>query len=190
MQNEEMARQQEAKELRDRIQSKLDQIPLIRSAFVVACLVLVCNVSVYIAFSPFGLFEHQTDTLGEQTGFGSETGSVDFTSPLIGLIALMGVAVLEEFVFRALPLVVAVELVRRKKLSLDVIPFVLVVSSGLFGYLHGNFMNVLIQGVSGFLFGCFFLLLTGFRCRYLRAYAGAILAHFFFNTLLYLIRIL
>jgi membrane protease YdiL (CAAX protease family) len=72
----------------------------------------------------------------------------------------------EELYFRFLPLT-AIILLTSKRLTIFTVA---TVASMIFGYLHGGWNNILLQGVSGFLLCFAFVYCGGIKKRFLKAF--------------------
>jgi hypothetical protein len=86
---------------------------------------------------------------------------------------------LEELVFR-MPLAVVIFF----KMPKWVLIFTICGLSALFGYLHGSFVNIAVQGVAGVAYSGLFLLAGGLERKFARAYITCVLTHFSFNSIL------
>ena len=86
------------------------------------------------------------------------------------------VVALEEAVFR-LPLAIALFFRAPKWILISLICGL----STLFGYAHGSFANIAIQGVSGVAYSGLFLLAGGLEYNFRRAYLTCVLTHFAYD---------
>lgn len=93
---------------------------------------------------------------------------------------------IEEILFRFFPLTVAIQIWGATWPTVMIAFF----SSILFGWIHGNIYNVLIQGVGGLIFCFIFLKCGGFDHRLVQALFFSIAAHYLFNSLIALIVVL
>jgi membrane protease YdiL (CAAX protease family) len=105
--------------------------------------------------------------------------SLDLMLPVI----LAFGALSEEAVFRLFPLGLAVNVWGA---SYKVIAVALI-SSAIFGVLHGNLYNIFYQGVGGLLYSLVFLKCGGMNRNYGKAVCCSTGAHFTFNASIFLI---
>jgi len=92
-------------------------------------------------------------------------------------------AALEEILFRLIPLTFAVEVWgTSKKVFL-----VAIVSSIIFGVLHGGYDHIFLQGISGFVYCIVFLKCGGLNENYIKGFLSSSTAHFLFNMTIVLI---
>jgi len=103
---------------------------------------------------------------------------VSFKLPII----LLGVAFIEELLFRLAPLSLALYGPENSKIT-DVLVMV-VISSIIFGVLHGGYFNILFQGVDGLVFCLVFLKCGGWHHCYWKAIGASTVCHAFFNLLI------
>lgn len=116
--------------------------------------------------------------LANQTATVTELKSL---GPVIVWPVLFIAAAAEELIFRLFPLVAAFLIFGRR-----LIP-VLAIALGaslIFGVLHGNYLNIFIQGASGFLLSLLFLKCGGYNGNILKAVASSSLGHFLLNGLI------
>jgi membrane protease YdiL (CAAX protease family) len=99
-------------------------------------------------------------------------------------------AAIEEFIFRFIPLGIIwlIPVIRRSK----VIPLIVIVLvGGIFGYLHGNYLNILLQGTGGILLGMWFWQFMkereGGKFLPLRSFLFVSCIHMFYNLILFYI---
>ena len=95
-------------------------------------------------------------------------------------------ALVEEFVFRFLPLTIA----RLLRLPLVGTLAVALLSSVWFGYVHGGWFFVPIQGIGGFIYSLAYLKSGGFHGKLLKPLLSTTLVHWGFNSLLVTILVL
>lgn len=125
-----------------------------------------CNIAALKIFELMGINIPKVPT---------EAMTIDWALPIILLFA----ALAEELIFRFLPLAIAVEC----GWSDYKIVIVSILSSIVFGYLHGGITHVFIQGVSGLIFSLLFLKAGGLREKYFEALVTTTVVHFCFNCL-------
>ncbi len=93
----------------------------------------------------------------------------------IGFFILLGLGVLaEETFFRYMPLMLAAA----SGFKIEALLFISVISSALFGYIHGGFPYIAFQGVTGFLLCLLFLKCGGLHGHHFKALTASTLAHF------------
>lgn len=120
--------------------------------------------------------------------------NVASTSELTSTLFLVPMcALVEEMLFRWLPFMLFFTLfgkINREKSKYGILA-VVIISSGIFGYVHGNIFNVLIQGVSGVILCAFYLRTlfkrkaAGKRVKYqVRPLLSSTLFHTLSNTIL------
>jgi len=82
--------------------------------------------------------------------------TTDITDNNLGLFLA---PLLEEIIFRWIPMLIVVSLSKRyfPQYKLRAMVISLVMLSFIFGYLHGNMYNILLQGVSGLFISAFYL---------------------------------
>lgn len=110
------------------------------------------------------------------------------TSPYHTASLLLGLAFIEELFFRLFPTTVV--LVCLKKFAFlerrrnEIILISLILSSVVFGYIHGSYINILFQGLSGALYFIFFWKSLGYASGNLfAALASSTLLHFSSNVM-------
>ncbi len=79
----------------------------------------------------------------------------------------------EEFIFRYLPITLACKLAFFKE-DKENLYLLIAILGGIFGYIHGGYYNILIQGVAGFFFGWVYV-------KNGMSYWSAVAAHFIYN---------
>lgn len=114
--------------------------------------------------------------------FGIQISISDVLSPaavssLYFFIFLAAIAILEEIVFRFFPLHTVVGMIKKPRAVL----FVAIIVSIIFGYLHGNWQKIFLQGMTGFVLSCVYLKCGGFQKRWPKALAASSLTHILFN---------
>lgn len=67
----------------------------------------------------------------------------------LDLISIPFIAIIEEFVFRLLPMVIIYKVFKNRVWSSKEILLVAITSSVIFGYVHGSIFNIFFQGVLG-----------------------------------------
>lgn len=102
------------------------------------------------------------------------------------LFWLLYVAILEEAMYHLLPLVFTMELLGGSKRAMIA---VVVISSAIFGWVHGGFTHIFIQGVSGFILCLVFLKCGGLQRKYVKALTASAAVHFLFNGFICLARV-
>ena len=98
--------------------------------------------------------------------------------PVMIFPILFAAAAFEELLFRLIPLAGAVIIFGRRPVPVLAVS---VISSAVFGLLHGNFVNIFVQGTNGFLLSLLFLKCGGFNGKSLKGFATSSLGHFLFN---------
>ena len=88
------------------------------------------------------------------------------------------VALTEEFLFRVIPLGIAVS----HRASFRTIMITVVLSSIVFGFLHGSWQHIFIQGWGGLIFSALFLKCGGLHRNYFRGWLTCAAAHYAYNT--------
>lgn len=91
---------------------------------------------------------------------------------------IIAVVVIEEILYRFLP----VWICAKKTESSRAIILIMVISSIVFGLVHGGYHYIFIHGVYGFFLGVTFLKCGGFQKRYLKATAVTAMAHVIFTA--------
>jgi membrane protease YdiL (CAAX protease family) len=92
-------------------------------------------------------------------------------------------AFVEELAFRAFPLSTGFSLGLRVKGLM----FIAIVSSVVFGYLHGGYTHIFIQGISGLIFCIIYLKCGCLEHKFFKPLFSATLAHASFNGMIILI---
>ena len=91
-------------------------------------------------------------------------------------------ATIEEFLFRFLPLTLLWVMKVRNNL---IVGTTILVSSVIFGYLHGNYLNIFLQGVGGMIYGIIFWKFMVERSQSkiapLKAWMFVSMTHMFYN---------
>jgi membrane protease YdiL (CAAX protease family) len=95
----------------------------------------------------------------------------------VQLVSAAVAGIWEEIAFRILPLTYAL---RRWKTEAPTL-WVLVISAGIFGYVHGGLLHLLAQGITGLLYGILFIKLSEQGRRPLRAGLMLIALHTTFD---------
>jgi membrane protease YdiL (CAAX protease family) len=98
----------------------------------------------------------------------------------------LGAAIVEEIIFRLLPLYLAWRLVLVWRLGAKSVPLLLVVafvSSVLFGYVHGGLLRLPVQGASGIFLSLVYLKCGGVRGKVLVPLAASSITHFLMNMM-------
>jgi membrane protease YdiL (CAAX protease family) len=115
---------------------------------------------IYMAWGIFmsNLIQH----LPNPTGFSKNTNTTIYLqSSLVILIHVPIKAMFEEFLFRTLPLgviIICINLLKASPKAENIlIVSTMTVSSIVFGYVHGNILNIFVQGVGGFMMSIIFL---------------------------------
>jgi membrane protease YdiL (CAAX protease family) len=101
--------------------------------------------------------------------------------PMLIFPSLLGAAVAEELIFRLAPLAVVLYFFGRRP---GLLLLTSLVVSAVFGIVHGNYVNIFIQGMSGFLLSLLFLKCGGFNGNVFKGCATSSLGHFLFNSLI------
>ena len=99
------------------------------------------------------------------------------------LVFLFSAAMIEEVIFRHVPLLIAVLMYGKSPRIIGV----MVVSSIIFGLIHGGPLNLVFQGVGGFFLSIIFLKCGGFQMRPLKALFASTTAHFLYNLIIFFI---
>lgn len=95
---------------------------------------------------------------------------------VIGLIIFT--PIWEEVVFRYMPLIIVIMLCGVSKKVL----YCALIVSILFGFLHGGYAHIFVQGVVGILFSIVFLKCGGLQKKYIKAVSASTLTHFGVNS--------
>ena len=120
-------------------------------------------------------WDYSWDLILGTSGFAMYTLSVSGLSSLLSkelLGSLLLIPLEEEFLFRALPLWLAVRLLRPWAL----VPIVLI-TSVVFGFGHEGAIGILFQGVGGITFSLVFLKCGGMRGAFWKPFITAVLLH-------------
>ncbi len=141
---------------------------------------ILCGVAIKITYD-FGMFSLLNFSHIATSNMSSGVAPIDKT-PMFFLSMLIS-AIFEEAVFRLLPLYLAVTC----GLSTKKVIFVAVISSVLFGYLHGNAFNLIFQGIGGLLFSLIFLKCGGLHFHFWKAFSVSTIVHLLFNSIIVLI---
>ncbi len=101
--------------------------------------------------------------------------------PLNQIIRGLTIAPLgEELVFRLIPLSLFSILLKKTELFEEVKWYIVAIIACVFGYIHGGFYNIYIQGVAGFFFGWVYI-------KNGMSYWSAVIAHFLYNFMIYVV---
>ena len=87
----------------------------------------------------------------------------------------------EEFFFRFLPIMIGRSLLN----SMPITILLCLISSIIFGYLHGNHWNILVQGVIGMGFCLIYLKCGGINKKIVKPYLTTSAVHFLYNIFLF-----
>lgn len=93
----------------------------------------------------------------------------------------------EEYIFRYFPLSIVTAVAKSNTHALLVTG---VVSSVIFGWLHGGVLNILMQGMGGFFYCILYLKCGGLQDNHKKALATTSSVHFLFNTIFCIVEIL
>jgi membrane protease YdiL (CAAX protease family) len=88
--------------------------------------------------------------------------------------------VYEEFLYRIIPLAIALRYIKSEWFVLMIV----LISSLLFGYHHGSYANILIQGIGGLLYSLIFIKYSEGGTKLIYAGTVVILTHLIYNTLI------
>ena len=88
------------------------------------------------------------------------------------------VSLIEDFAFRFVPLVIAVRLKRTW-----VLYSIIIISSMTFGFIHGNLLNIMYQGVAGIVLSIIFLKSGGMNKKTFKPFLICIISHTSYNLL-------
>ncbi len=117
------------------------------------------------------------DEMEEVEEIGVEIASLGF------LFTIISISVIEELIFRIIPLWIAIRYLRS--------PWYLItaafITAIVFGYVHGGVYNILLQGIGGFLYAIIFIRYAAGGKRILEASLVIIILHTIFNGLLSLL---
>lgn len=113
----------------------------------------------------------------------------EYFGNMVGIIVGIVVIgpVLEEIVYRFIPIGIPVYLIwkltrdRFARVDIYILSIILVVVSVYFGYIHGNWGNVLVQGPAGILLGLVFLKMSYYGERIFRDLVASTIVHMTFN---------
>jgi hypothetical protein len=108
---------------------------------------------------------------------GSRLNQLDYHKRLLWIVYK------EELIFRMLPIVTGVMYLERTGYKRWLFLLILVFSVR-FGYIHGTYWNILIQGVAGFLYCIIFLKAGGNQFKFFQALFVTGLVHYSYNILL------
>lgn len=86
----------------------------------------------------------------------------------------------EEILFRWLPFTI----VCLEKFNFKTVITTAIISSVIFGYLHGGFIHIFVQGIGGFIFCLLYLKCGGYHNRNIKAVFVSTSAHALYNVLL------
>jgi membrane protease YdiL (CAAX protease family) len=103
-------------------------------------------------------------------------------SILTMMSTVFGSAFFEEVIFRFIPIVYTLKFTR----SLYVVVSVTIVSSVIFGYVHGGFGHVPLQGVAGLFFSMVYIKTGGYLEMHRDALLTTTLIHFLYNMFILL----
>lgn len=109
----------------------------------------------------------------------------DMVGIIFGIVVIG--PILEEIVYRFIPLGIPVYLIwkvtrdRFAHVDIYVLSIILVIVSVYFGYIHGNWGNVLVQGPMGLVFGLVFLKMSYYGERIFRGLAASTMVHMSIN---------
>ncbi len=99
---------------------------------------------------------------------------------------LLLVSTIEELLFRIIPLSIAMSASERKIMHV----LTALIAAMLFGYVHGGWANVPLQGIGGFLYGLLFIRYARGGEAFLEASIVVIMMHTAFNGLIGMIALL
>lgn len=154
-------------------EAPLWQLPIYTLVFLAAA--FWYSFLVFWILGEFGIYPER------KPSFSSITSVVHF--PLVMIVAN---ALWEEIVFRFVPLALAIEVLRGWDRKVILVLFV-VASSILFGWAHGSFWFISVQGVFGFFWCILFLKFGGLRCYYPKAIFATTFIHASWNIFLKLL---
>jgi len=133
-----------------------------------------------IAVSSVSLFQIQGVELPE---------TVTEETPILSLLFLIEIVLIslfEEGIFRIIPLVLVMKMTKKHSIIFGVA----VLSSVVFGWIHGSVYNILIQGFGGMLYSIVFVKYSQNGSRFLQASLVVICLHTVFNGIVGLILLL
>ena len=93
-------------------------------------------------------------------------------------LELVGVAIIEELLFRIIPLIVLIRYVNNRFI---IIVSVLVLSAS-FALIHGGWEKIFLQGVGGVVYSILFIKYSAGGTKFLQASLVVILVHIIFNA--------
>jgi membrane protease YdiL (CAAX protease family) len=131
----------------------------------------------FITFILLGFFIFIEVPLSES----ESEGIAIFSWSFFGFILL--VSVIEEFLFRIMPLSLIMRLTKRR----DVVLLTALICSALFGYVHGGLPHILLQGIGGFLYAVLFIKYSRQGSRVVEGSIVVIAVHSLFNLLISLL---
>ena len=115
------------------------------------------------------------------------------TEPYHLILFLLKFACIEELEFRAFPMLIVFASFKffpyLEKEKDRVIFLALLISSAIFGYMHGDYTNILMQGVSGIFFFVFFLKSGGYNGKIFIPLIATTLLHFSMNLIVVLLAV-
>ena len=103
--------------------------------------------------------------------------------PYVIILMILAAAFIEEVIFRGLPTFFARRIFGER---VAVILIIAVMSSVVFGWIHGGPIKVLMQGVCGFIFYLIFLKCGGMRGKYAKALIASTMTHALVNIIFWL----
>src|SRR3989344_4839153 len=107
-------------------------------------------------------------------GFPMPNLKIDHLGPLEIFVSSVLIApILEEFLFRLIPLRIAVAIYLFSK-NKKVIFVIIVAASFIFGFVHFGWLSVFIQGIYGLILSWVFLKCGGLNRNYLKAYFSVV----------------
>ncbi len=137
-------------------------------------LIFICLVVNFVLnFISLGIFAAAHISVPSRT-------NLDFRSLPVLYIQRAINAFSEEIKFRLFPLAIVVEI----GWSIKRILIVAAASSLIFGYIHGGWPCIFLQGIGGFLYCLLFLKCGGYQKKFGQALAVTIMTHFLFNAIL------
>ena len=111
----------------------------------------------------------------------SNVGKTDDLTIMELSIILPIAAMIEEIIFRLIPMVMVIYIAPRYLDTKSGILSVAIISSILFGYLHGNIVNVFIQGIAGFIFFMVWLAVYDIKKSIMISTLASSMTHLFDN---------
>jgi len=101
--------------------------------------------------------------------------------PLNQIIRGLTIAPLgEELIFRLIPISLFSVLLKNTELFKETKWYIVAIIAAIFGYIHGGFYNIYIQGVAGFFFGWVYI-------KNGMSYWSAVATHFLYNFMIYIV---